>query len=31
MPMDDRLAEPNKVASALEQLSLRPRIRGNAA
>lgn len=30
-PMDDRLAEPNKVQSALEQLSMRPRIRGNAA
>jgi hypothetical protein len=31
IPMDDRLAEPNKVQSALDQLSLRPRIRGNAA
>ncbi len=30
-PMDDRLTEPNKVKSALEQLSMRPRIRGNAA
>lgn len=30
-PMDERFAEPNKVQSALEQLSLRPRIRGNAA
>ena len=28
-PLD--FAEPNKVASALEQLSTRPRIRGNAA
>jgi hypothetical protein len=31
IPMDDRFAEPNKVQSALEQLSMRPRIRGNAA
>jgi cell division septum initiation protein DivIVA len=31
VPMDDRFAEPNKVQSALEQLSMRPRIRGNAA
>jgi hypothetical protein len=31
IPMDDRFAEPNKVQSALDQLSLRPRIRGNAA
>lgn len=30
-PMDDKLAEPNKVKTALEQLSMRPRIRGNAA
>ena len=30
-PMEDRLAEPNKVQSALQQLSMRPRIRGNAA
>ena len=31
-PEDDRLeAEPNKVQSALQQLSMRPRIRGNAA
>ena len=30
-PIDDRLAEPNKVQSALQQLSMRPRIRGNAA
>jgi hypothetical protein len=30
--LDDRLEpEPNKVQSALQQLSLRPRIRGNAA
>ena len=28
---DDRPTEPTKVASALEQLSVRPRIRGNAA
>ena len=28
---DDRLDEPNKVQSALQQLSMRPRIRGNAA
>jgi len=31
VPMDDRLSEPNKVQSALDQLSMRPRIRGNAA
>ncbi len=30
-PRDDRFAEPNKVQSALDQLSMRPRIRGNAA
>ena len=30
-PLDDRLAEPNKVQSALQQLAMRPRIRGNAA
>lgn len=31
-PEDDRLEpEPNKVQSALQQLSMRPRIRGNAA
>jgi len=31
-PLDGRLEpEPNKVQSALQQLSLRPRIRGNAA
>lgn len=30
-PMDDRLVEPNKVQSALQQLAMRPRIRGNAA
>jgi hypothetical protein len=30
-PMDDKLTEPNKVKSALEQLAMRPRIRGNAA
>lgn len=30
-PIEERLAEPNKVQSALQQLSLRPRIRGNAA
>ena len=30
-PFDDRLDEPNKVQSALQQLSMRPRIRGNAA
>mgnify|MGYP000557152396 CR=1 FL=1 len=30
-PLDDKLAEPNKVQSALQQLSMRPRIRGNAA
>ncbi|MGN6487161.1 MAG: DUF6468 domain-containing protein [Devosia sp.] len=29
--MDDRFPEPNKVQSALEQLSSRPRIRGTAA
>jgi len=31
IPMDDRFAEPNKVQSALDQLAMRPRIRGNAA
>lgn len=31
MPLDDRLAEPNKVQSALQQLAMRPRMRGNAA
>lgn len=30
-PIEDRLAEPNKVQSALSQLAMRPRIRGNAA
>ena len=31
-PLDDKLEpEPNKVQSALQQLSTRPRIRGNAA
>ncbi|MGC4077417.1 MAG: DUF6468 domain-containing protein [Rubrivivax sp.] len=31
-PIEDRLeAEPNKAQSALQQLALRPRIRGNAA
>ena len=30
-PLDDRLAEPNKAQSALAQLAMRPRIRGNAA
>jgi len=31
-PLDDRLeAEPSKTQSALQQLSMRPRIRGNAA
>jgi cell division septum initiation protein DivIVA len=30
-PFDNRLDEPNKVQSALQQLSMRPRIRGNAA
>jgi hypothetical protein len=30
-PIEARLDEPNKAKSALEQLSLRPRIRGNAA
>ena len=30
-PLEDRLAEPNKVQSALQQLAMRPRIRGNAA
>ena len=29
--LDDRFPEPNKVQSALEQLSSRPRIRGTAA
>lgn len=31
MPLDDRLAEPSKVQSALQQLAMRPRVRGNAA
>lgn len=31
VPMDDRLAEPNKARSALQQLAMRPRVRGNAA
>ena len=31
IPADDRFTEPNRVASALEQLSTRPRIRGDAA
>lgn len=30
-PLDDRLAEPSKVQSALQQLAMRPRVRGNAA
>ena len=30
-PLDDRLAEPNKAQSALAQLAMRPRIRGDAA
>ncbi len=30
-PLEEKLAEPNKVQSALSQLSMRPRIRGNAA
>jgi hypothetical protein len=30
-PLDDKLAEPNKVQTALQQLAMRPRIRGNAA
>lgn len=30
-PMEDRLVEPNKVQSALQQLAMRPRTRGNAA
>ena len=30
-PMDEKLAEPNKVQTALQQLAMRPRIRGNAA
>lgn len=30
-PLEDKFAEPNKVQSALAQLSMRPRIRGNAA
>jgi hypothetical protein len=30
-PFDDRMAEPNKAQSALQQLSMRPRMRGNAA
>lgn len=30
-PLDDRLAEPNKAQTALSQLAMRQRIRGNAA
>jgi len=30
-PEDDRLVEPNKVQSALQQLAMRPRTRGRAA
>jgi hypothetical protein len=30
-PIEEKLAEPNKVQSALNQLAMRPRIRGNAA
>ena len=30
-PLEEKLAEPNKVQSALSQLAMRPRIRGNAA
>lgn len=30
-PLDDRMAEPSKAQSALQQLSMRPRMRGNAA
>lgn len=30
-PLEDKLAEPNKVQSALQQLAMRPRIRGDAA
>lgn len=30
-PMDDRLIEPNRMQSALQQLAMRPRIRGSAA
>jgi hypothetical protein len=30
-PLEDKFAEPNKVQSALSQLAMRPRIRGNAA
>lgn len=30
-PDDDRLVEPNKVQSALQQLAMRPRTRGRAA
>jgi len=30
-PMEEKLAEPNKGQSALSQLAMRPRIRGNAA
>jgi hypothetical protein len=30
-PLDDRMAEPNKAQSALQQLSMRSRMRGNAA
>jgi hypothetical protein len=30
-PIEEKMAEPNKVQSALSQLAMRPRIRGNAA
>jgi hypothetical protein len=30
-PLEEKLAEPNKVQTALQQLAMRPRIRGNAA
>jgi hypothetical protein len=30
-PLEEKLAEPNKVQAALSQLAMRPRIRGNAA
>ncbi|HHY48659.1 MAG TPA: chemotaxis protein [Alphaproteobacteria bacterium] len=30
-PFEEKLAEPNKVQSALQQLAMRPRIRGDAA
>ena len=30
-PLEDRFAEPNKAQSALQQLAMRPRIRGDAA